>query len=66
LVVPLPRRAQTQLLEQQDVASEESQDKAQEKAQEGKDMVFLYLSVKQHAAADTTNYAKSKIPANAQ
>jgi hypothetical protein len=62
----LPWPTQTQLLKQQDVASEESQGQTQEKAHEGENMVFLYLSVKQHAAADTTNYAKSKIPANAQ
>jgi hypothetical protein len=66
LVVPLPRRAQTQLLEQQDVASEESQGQTQEKAHEGENMVFLYLSVKQHAADNANNYAKSKIPANPQ
>jgi hypothetical protein len=29
-------------------------------------MVFLHLSVKQHAADDANNYAKSKIPADAQ
>jgi hypothetical protein len=66
LVILLPWPAQTQLLKQQDVAPEESQDQTQEKAHEGEDMVFLHLSVKQHAAADTTNYAKSKIPADAQ
>jgi hypothetical protein len=66
LVVPLPRPAQTQLLKQHYVAPEESQDKAQEKAQEGENMVFLHLSVKQHAADDANNYAKSKIPANPQ
>jgi hypothetical protein len=66
LVIPLPRRAQTQLLEQQDIAPEESQDKAQEKAYEGEDMIFLHLSVKQHAADNANNYAKSKIPANPQ
>jgi hypothetical protein len=66
LVVPLPRPAQAQLLKQHDVAAEESQDKAQEKAQEGEDMVFLHLSVKQHAADDANYYAKGKVPANPQ
>jgi len=66
LVVPSPWPAQTQLLKQHDVAPEESQDKAQEKAQEGEDMVFLHLSVKQHAADDANNYAKGEIPANPQ
>jgi hypothetical protein len=66
LVVPLPPPAQTQLLNQHDVAPEESQDKAQEEAQEGKDMVFLHLSVKQNAADDASDYAEGKIPANAQ
>jgi len=64
LVILLPRPAQTQFLKQHDVAPEESQDKAQKKAHEGENRLFLHLSVKQHAADNTSNYAKGKIPAN--
>jgi hypothetical protein len=61
----LPWPAETQLLDQQQIAADESQNQTQEEAEECKDGLHIKESVEQQATHDAKHYAERKIPTDA-